>query len=193
VLPGLVTARRPTSTSSTTEQGFALSEEEGEPRSDTEPGTRRSELEIGRIAKPHGLLGQVVVDLVTNRIERLEPETELSTSTGTVLVVEASRPFGTRWIVNFAGVSDREGAEKIRGWTLLAPPIDEPEALWVDELVGARVSDQEGRQLGIVSGVVANPASDLLELEGGGLIPLVFVVAHTPGTVVVDIPEGLLE
>ena len=51
--------------------------------------------------------------------------------------------------------------------------------------------DQDGRYLGKVVALVANPASDLLELEGGGLIPLVFVVERSAGRIVVDIPEGL--
>jgi 16S rRNA processing protein RimM len=76
---------------------------------------------------------------------------------------------------------------------LLAAPVDEPGAMWVDELVGDCVLDQDGRQLGIVAALVANPASDLLELEGGGLIPLVFVVDRSEGRIVVDIPAGLLE
>jgi len=133
------------------------------------------------------------VDLVTNVPQRLEPGATLSTSAGPDLVVEASRPFGRRWIVTFEGIGDRSGAERIRGWSLLAAPVEDPGALWVDELVGARVLDQDGRQLGTVAALVANPASDLLELEGGGLIPLVFVVDRSKGRIVVDIPAGLLE
>jgi len=78
--------------------------------------------------------------------------------------------------------------------------VGQPCALWVDELIGASVVDPDGRLLGRVSAVVANPASDLLELEGGGLVPLVFVVDFLPPTeeggpasVVVDVPRGLLE
>jgi hypothetical protein len=45
-----------------------------------------------------------------------------------------------------------------------------------------------------VEAVEPNPASDLLVLAGGGLVPLRFVVAHEPGvSVTVDVPEGLLE
>jgi 16S rRNA processing protein RimM len=164
----------------------------GEDRFSDEAG-RPALLEVGRIAKPHGLAGQVVVDLVTNVPQRLEPGATLSTSAGPDLVVETSRPFGRRWIVAFEGISDRSGAERIRAWTLLAAPVDEPGAMWVDELVGDCVLDQDGRQLGIVAALVANPASDLLELEGGGLIPLVFVVDRSEGRIVVDIPAGLLE
>jgi 16S rRNA processing protein RimM len=150
-------------------------------------------LEVGRIAKPHGLAGQVVVDLVTNRTERLDPGTVLTTSSGLDLLVEASQPFVKRWIVTFSGVTDRRGAERLRGQSLLAEPVDDPDALWVHELVGSDVEDQDGRPLGKVVAILANPASDLLELEGGGLIPLVFVVDHSAGRVVVDIPEGLIE
>jgi hypothetical protein len=49
--------------------------------------------------------------------------------------------------------------------------------------------------VGRVAAVEANPASDLLVLESGALIPLNFVTGHdaAAGTVDVDIPEGLLE
>jgi 16S rRNA processing protein RimM len=148
---------------------------------------------VGRIAKPHGLAGQVVVDLVTNVSDRLEAGTSLATSAGRPLLVSAARPFGRRWIVTFEGIVDRAGAERVRGWTLLAEPVEEPGAMWVDELVGSSVFDQDGRDLGTVVSLVANPASDLLELQGGGLIPLVFVVERAPGRILVDIPAGLIE
>ena len=135
----------------------------------------------------------MVVDLVTNRTERLDPGTVLATSLGHELVVEASQPFVKRWIVTFAGVADRHAAERLRGTRLLAEPVDDPDALWVDELVGSSAEDQHGRPLGKVVAILANPASDLLELEGGGLVPLVFVVEHKARKVVVDIPDGLIE
>jgi ribosomal 30S subunit maturation factor RimM len=57
------------------------------------------------------------------------------------------------------------------------------------------VRDAAGNELGLVTAVEANPASDLLVLESGGLIPLTFVTAHDAGerTVLVDIPDGLLD
>ena len=70
-----------------------------------------------------------------------------------------------------------------------------PGTLWVHELVGAPVRDAAGVVLGTVASVEANPASDLLVLESGGLIPVRFVTAHDAGgrNGRVDIPEGLLE
>ncbi len=96
--------------------------------------------------------------------------------------------------MRFEGVNDRNAAEALRGTVLRAAPADRPGVLWVHELVGAEVVDQGGRLLGSVEAVEPNPASDLLVLAGGGLVPLRFVVGHTPGErVVVDIPDGLLD
>ena len=109
----------------------------------------------------------------------------------------SSKPFGDeRFIVQFEGVADRDAAEGLRGVDLEAEPIDAPGTLWVHELVGATVRDAAGTELGRVAAVEANPASDLLVLESGGLIPIRFVTAprrRRPRTVEVDIPDGLLD
>ena len=74
----------------------------------------------------------------------------------------------------------------------------DPDALWVHELVGRHGSSTPpGVDRGRVVAVVANPASDLLELESGALVPLRFVVGGVETTpagrrVRVDPPEGLL-
>jgi 16S rRNA processing protein RimM len=149
-------------------------------------------LEVGKVLRPHGLRGQVVVRLTTDRTERLAAGAVLSSSAGDLEVVRAT-PSGDRWIVSFAGVSDREGAEALRDVILKAEPIADPEALWVHELHGSQVLDVNGRHLGVVAAVEANPASDLLVLDGGGLVPLRFIVEHGPGRVVVEVPAGLLE
>ena len=144
------------------------------------------------MVRPHGLKGEVVVELVTNRTERLAPGTVLASDRGD-LRVEASRPHQARWIVVFEGVADRGGADRLRGLVLRAEPIADPDALWVHELTGADVVDRAGRSHGRVREVQANPASDLLVLDDGRLVPLTFVVEHEPGRVVVDPPAGLLE
>jgi 16S rRNA processing protein RimM len=63
----------------------------------------------------------------------------------------------------------------------------------VHELIGSIVTDATGTERGTVVSVVANPASDLLELDTGALVPLRFLTEHTPGRVVVEAPEGLFE
>lgn len=154
-------------------------------------------LEVGKIVRAHGLKGQVVVELWTNRSERLAPAALLAAGVRDLKVVQSSRsaPSGgrERWYVSFEGVDDRDAAEKLRGEVLRAAPIDEPDALWVHELVGQEVFDASGVSLGVVREVEANPASDLLVLDDGKLIPLTFVIEATEGGLKVNLPEGLLD
>jgi 16S rRNA processing protein RimM len=134
----------------------------------------------------------VAVTLVTDRVERMAPGTTLWAGERR-LEVTSSRPHQGRWLVVFDGVADRSAAEALHGVVLTAEPIDDPAALWVHELVGAEVVDAGGARLGTVAAVEANPASDLLVLDGGGLVPLTFLVSAEPGHLVVDPPAGLLD
>ncbi|HVT78177.1 MAG TPA: hypothetical protein VHD87_14170 [Acidimicrobiales bacterium] len=150
-------------------------------------------LAVGRIDKPHGLRGEVVVSLTTNRAERVAPGAVLSLDNGRELTVLTSIPFGHRYIVAFDGVFDRNASEAIAHRDLFAEPLDDPDALWVHELVGKHVVDQTGTDRGEVTAVEANPASDLLVLESGALVPMRFVTSSTDDTVTVDVPEGLFD
>jgi 16S rRNA processing protein RimM len=151
-------------------------------------------LEVGRIGRAHGLRGDVSIVPITNRSERFAPGSVLFAG-DRELRITRSRRQGDRWIVGFEGVDDRNGAEGLRnqllmGAELAGAPGDE---LWVHELIGAEVRDRAGVALGSVVAVEANPAHDLLVLESGALVPVVFVVAQADGIVTVDLPEGLLD
>ena len=152
---------------------------------------------MGRIVRAHGLKGQVVVELWTNRRERVAAGASLAANGGELRVVHSSpsSPSGghERWVVKFEGIDGRDAAEKLRGEVLKAAPIDEPDAMWVHELVGREVFDSTGEALGVVEAVEANPASDLLVVGGGKLIPLRFVVSAGEDGLKVDLPDGLLD
>jgi 16S rRNA processing protein RimM len=150
-------------------------------------------LEIGRIAKSHGLRGEVLVALSTNRLERVAPGAVLW-SGERVFEVVASRPHQGKHIVQFSGIDGRDAADALRGTVLSAEPLDDPDELWVHELVGSVVVEVDGTERGRVESVQANPAHDLLVLDTGALVPLTFVVdQHTPGSVVIDPPPGLFD
>jgi 16S rRNA processing protein RimM len=163
-------------------------------------------LEVGRIVKAHGIRGEVVVEAVSNRPERFSAGAVLYAGERSFAVRRASRQGGPepagrmardRWIVSFAGVDDRNEAERLRGTVLTGDPLDHDDAagdeVWVHEVVGSEMVDRTGRVLGRVAAVEANPASDLLVLEDGHLVPMVFVVETAAGRVVVDPPAGLLD
>ena len=157
------------------------------------PDEAPSRLEVGRVGRPHGLRGEVTVMLVTDRTERMQPGAVLHVE-DRELVVEAARAQRDGWVVHFAGVTDHDGAEALRGAVLRADPMEAaPGELWVHEIVGCAVVDRDGKELGVVAAVQANPAHELLELDTGVLVPMPFVVDHGPGRIVVDLPEGLLD
>lgn len=144
------------------------------------------------MVKAHGLGGEVVVDLVTERLERVAPGSVLRTPKADLTVV-MTHPFQARHLVRFDGIETREAADALRGQVLRAEPLDDPEVLWVHDLIGSVLEDRRGASFGRVTAVESNPASDLLVLEGGGLVPLCFVVETTPGRIVADLPEGLFD
>lgn len=151
---------------------------------------------VGRITKPHGLRGDVVVDLLSSEESRLAPGATLGSKQG-ALVVASSRPHQGKWIVVFEGVNSREAAEAMRGLELTGEPIDDPDALWVHELLGVRVREVAGTERGTVTAVYPNPAADLLELDGGALVPVTFIVGFAgeddDRRLLIDPPDGLFD
>ncbi|MFQ5558744.1 MAG: ribosome maturation factor RimM [Acidimicrobiales bacterium] len=161
------------------------------PRSRSSSSTDEPLLEVGRIGRPHGVGGEVAVTLVTNRLERVAPGSVLFTDRGELRVM-AARPHRGGHLVRFEGIEGRDAAATFRGLVLRAPPIDDPAELWVHDLIGAAVADQDGVERGRVVRVIDNPASDLLELDDGALVPVRFVVDVVPGDrITVEVPEGL--
>ena len=61
------------------------------------------------------------------------------------------------------------------------------------ELVGSGVFELDGTPRGTVVAVQANPASDLLVIDDGNLVPLRFVVDRAPQRLIIDAPAGLFD
>jgi 16S rRNA processing protein RimM len=82
----------------------------------------------------------------------------------------------------------------LRGLVLSAPRLHDDSVIWIDQLFGAEVFDDQGVRRGVVTEVEANPASDLLVLDSGALVPLHFVTRVVANERVdVAVPEGLFE
>ncbi|NBV26559.1 MAG: 16S rRNA processing protein RimM [Actinobacteria bacterium] len=155
----------------------------------------RSLLEVGRIVKAHGIRGEVAVRLTADIPERVTPGSVFQTTRGP-LTIERSKPFQQGYIIAFAGIADRNEAELLRGLLLKAEPLDldDDDVIWIDDLFNAVVVSTDGIERGRVIEVEENPASDLLVLDSGALIPLTFVVEVEPNErIVVEAPEGLFE
>jgi 16S rRNA processing protein RimM len=149
-------------------------------------------LEIGHLRRAHGVRGQVNVQLATDRLERLEPGTRWFARDGWLTVVTAT-PHQDRWLVTFEEIKDRVTAQRYTNTPVYAEPLEDSDELWVHELIGTPVVDVGGAEHGTVAAVIANPAADLLELESGALVPVVFIVDRTADRIVIDPPAGLFE
>jgi 16S rRNA processing protein RimM len=150
-------------------------------------------LEVARIGRAHGVRGAVYVTLGSDRSERVDAGSRLHDGQQW-LVVESARPQpGNKWVVQFEGISDRNAAERLTGRILSAEPIDDPDELWVHDLIGSRVVDATGVDRGECVAVIDNPAHDILELDGGHLVPVTFITSVADDVITVETPDGLFD
>jgi 16S rRNA processing protein RimM len=164
---------------------------------------------IGRIAKAHGIAGEVAVEVRTDAPDlRFATGARLDTDPAErgPLTVQRARWHSGRLLVQFAESPDRTAAEGLRGTLLVAdsgtsPLIDEDDGYWDHQLAGLRAEDSSGAAIGVVDDVVHSAGGDLLVvLRPDGteaLIPFVRAIVPTvdldAGRIVVDPPEGLLD
>lgn len=149
-------------------------------------------LEVGVIRRPHGVKGDTYVDLMTDREDRLAVGSRLW-ATGSWRTITMSKRLPQRWLVHFEGFDDRTAVEALTNAPLLAPPVEDPDALWVHDLLGSRVVEVDGTERGTCVGVLANPAHDILELDTRALVPVIFVVSLIDGVITIDPPDGLFD
>lgn len=160
------------------------------------------EVVVGRIGKPHGLRGEVTIDVRTDEPDRrFAPGTTLraqppqgSASPITSLTVTRARWHQTVLLLTFEEIPDRDAAEAARGIVLhatLGPEDapDDPEEFYDHQLIGLAAYDEDGTHLGELTAVVHGAAQDLLTvrtLDGrNALVP--FVAALVPE---VDVEAG---
>ena len=153
-------------------------------------------LEVGRIGKPHGVRGDLFLSLVSDAPERHQVGAQFTIVEPAgyrILTIATSRPQADRWVVHFEGVDDRNIAEKLTNKFLYAVALENNEALWVHELIGSTVVDEVGTTWGTCTGVLHNPAHDILEVDNSLLVPMPFVVSCTDGITTINPPDGLRE
>jgi 16S rRNA processing protein RimM len=169
------------------------------------------ELVVGRVARAHGVTGEVVVDIRTD-----DPDTRFAP--GTTLrakpsrggperdyVVDSAREHSGRLLVRLDGVADRNAAEALKGTVFLVdtadlPPIEDPDEFYDHQLEGLQVVTTTGTTVGSVAEVLHTAAGELLSVRGEDgevLVPFVSAIVTSVSladqTIEIDPPEGLLE
>ena len=165
---------------------------------------------VGRIGRPHGVRGDVVVGVRTDEPElRFARGSRLDTDPVGVgpLTVAGFRWHSGDLLVRFEGISDRTAAAELGGTWLMVDSaalgaLDDPDEFRDGDLVGLSVRTVDGTAVGTVTDVLHH-GQDILVIDPAAagraeqiLIP--FVKAIVPevdiagGVLVIDPPEGLL-
>lgn len=164
---------------------------------------------VGRVLRPHGVRGEVAVEVWTDNPSRFERgATLLAGAAGNLEVVE-SRPHRGVVLVRFDGIEDRDAADSLRGLELTVPAasVEAPAegTYYHFQLLGCRVRDLGEGDLGEVVDLAEDGGGLILvvegEVAGGGRrrVPVPFVrtmlrrVDVERREIEVDLPEGLVE
>jgi 16S rRNA processing protein RimM len=169
------------------------------------------QLVVGRISRPHGVRGELAVDVRTDDPElRLAAGAVLATEPAAAgpLTVTRARWHSGRLLLSFDGIADRNQADELRGILLVVDSdkledISDPEEFRDHQLIGLDVIGPGGEHVGEVTDVL-HYGQDLLVIAGGGkragteiMVPfvaeLVPEVDLTAGRLVIDPPAGLLD
>jgi 16S rRNA processing protein RimM len=130
--------------------------------------TEQDFVPVGRVGRPHGLDGSVVVERPSENAELFEPGATIYAN-GTPATVSGRKRAGGRLVISLDPPAPR-GAELAVPRSALPEP--EPDNFYVFQLRGLEVVEEGGRRLGAVQEVTPGVANDVLELDTGLALPM---------------------
>ena len=152
---------------------------------------------VGKIRKPHGLDGTVVVEVLTDFPERIEPGKHLTIGEGGPRVeISKVRNKGRLLLVNFHGYMDISSVSDLRNRYLLVPKAEIPELpegdFYHHDLQGLSVRDESGAEIGKVEAILETGAVDVISCRATGgkefLVP-----AHDDFLMLIDLHAGFIQ
>ncbi len=169
-------------------------------------------LVLARVLRPHGVRGDLSVQIVTDFPERMRdldvvylgvnPDNPRRMTEQHVTF--ARRAKGDQWIVHLDGVEDRDAADAFRSQYMFvsladAVPLEEDE-VYLFQVIGLQVHTSEGERLGRVTGMIETGANDVYVVQGEAygeiLIPaiqgVILDIDPDAGIMRVQLPAGLL-
>ncbi|MBX3063600.1 MAG: 16S rRNA processing protein RimM [Anaerolineae bacterium] len=173
-------------------------------------------LQIAKVLKPHGIRGDVRVQVLTGYPERMidlekvfigpAPESYRASKQdlSRYQITRAARDKNNQWLIHLKGIDDRDAAEPLRDMYVFvaiedAVPLEENE-YYLFQLVGLQVQTTEGEALGKLTDVMETGANDVFIVKGEAygevLIPVIDGVIQNVDLeaqiVTVALPDGLL-
>ncbi len=163
---------------------------------------------VGIVRRPHGLAGEVSVEVLTDFPERFVPGLNLVWRRGSrvrVLRLAGARRHGKRMLLSFEGIGGVDAAAALARGDLCLPAGEAvpapPDFYYSHEVVGWRCQDLSGKGIGVVTDLQQTPAGPLLSIETPAkkealvpfVRPIVVSIERASKRIVLDVPEGLLD
>ncbi len=167
---------------------------------------------LGKILRPHGVRGEVDMQVMTDFPERLKSLekvhlglSETDTTRLKTYRVEGARPHkGTDYLLRLQGIADRDAADTLRNYFVFvslddAVPLEDDE-VYLFQVIGLQVETMTGENLGRVVDIIETGANDVYVIQGAAygevLIPavngVVINIDVEAGMMKVDPPPGLI-
>lgn len=159
---------------------------------------------VGHLRRPHGLLGDLLMEIQTDFPERLKPGAEVYVgSRYQKRLVVASRPHAGRLLIRFEGLDSPESVGMLRNTDVFVLTVDRPPLragqVYHHQLLGSAVVDEHGVRLGELTEIIRTGANDVLVIRrplGGELllpaIGAVILETNVSNQVIrVRVPPGL--
>jgi 16S rRNA processing protein RimM len=148
-------------------------------------------LVIGKLRRPHGVKGEMLMEVITDFPDRIRPGVTVFVGEGhRPLVVQSCRSHAEGMLIGFEGVSQPESAGELRNALVQVPLQDRPNLpegdFYHHQILGLRVVDQNGERLGVVTAILETGANDVfaVSMEDGREI----LIPYTDDTVLSIIP-----
>ena len=152
-------------------------------------------IHVATIVAAHGIKGEVKIKSLTGEPQAFASYGALAAKDGRVFEIKKVRPQKDEFLCVLNNISDRNAAEALRGTELFVAREKLPELvdgeIYLSDVQGKEVL-AEGKSLGLVIGFQNFGAGELMELEGGMLVP-VACISSVADVVTLNLPEGYLE
>ena len=126
---------------------------------------------VGRIRRPWGPRGEIIIDVQSDAPGRFTPGETLFTN-GQPLTIERARPSKGAMILKLEGIDSQEAAGVLKGHTLTVSPASLPpppeDTYYHYHLIGMEVYTRKGRLLGTLTEILSTGSNDVYVIKGEG-------------------------
>lgn len=163
-------------------------------------------LVVGFLRRPHGIHGEMIMDVHTEFPERLRAGIRVYVGEEhKPMRIASTRPHGTGMLVSLRGLNNPDEVGRLRNTYVYVPAKDRPPLpdgkLYQHQILGLRVVTDEGRELGTLTDIIATGANDVYVVTGEDgkevllpAIPDVILGYDLPnGEIKVHLLDGLIE